>query len=176
MTTKRIVDGGVTTQYDQKIVRLMSRSNASPDAACVICASVSAGGDAISSTFDTTNTGLHESRRHNYQHLMLSRKRKKTHSSKTFCTSYLVAGIMSGRSTSGVMIILARIATTTVLVSPALPGFRADTRRLPPSRLEFFDENTSRTLSSSDVRDAVLSKCWCSGRWRAGAAGASGGE
>ena len=36
-TTKRIVDGGVTTQYDQKIVRLMSRSNASPDAAWVIC-------------------------------------------------------------------------------------------------------------------------------------------
>ena len=58
MTTKMIVDGGVTTQYAQKIVRLMSRSNASPDAACVICASVSAGGDAISSTFDTTNTGL----------------------------------------------------------------------------------------------------------------------
>ena len=58
ITTKIIVDGGVTTQYAQKIVRLMSRSNASPDAACVICASVSAGGDAISSTFDTTNTGL----------------------------------------------------------------------------------------------------------------------
>ena len=60
MTTKIIVDGGVTTQYAQKIVRLMSRSNASPDAACVICASVSAGGDATSSTFDTTNTGLQE--------------------------------------------------------------------------------------------------------------------
>ena len=58
MTTKRIVDGGVTTQYDQKIVRLIRRSNASPDAACVICANVSAGGDAMSSTFDTTNTGL----------------------------------------------------------------------------------------------------------------------
>lgn len=58
MTTNSIIDGGVTTQYDQKIVLLMSRSNASPDAACVICASVSAGGDAISSTFDTTNTGL----------------------------------------------------------------------------------------------------------------------
>ena len=58
MTTNMIVDGGVTTQYAQKIVRLISRSNASPDAACVICASVSAGGEAISSTFDTTNTGL----------------------------------------------------------------------------------------------------------------------
>ena len=61
MTTKRIVDGGVTTQYDQKIVLLMSLSNASPDAACVICASVSAGGEAINSTFDTTNTGLETS-------------------------------------------------------------------------------------------------------------------
>ena len=58
ITTNRIVDGGVTTQYDQKIVRLMSRSNASPLAACVICASVSAGGEAMSRTFDTTNTGL----------------------------------------------------------------------------------------------------------------------
>ena len=58
MTTNRIVEGGVTTQDDQKIVRLMRRSNASPDAACVICASVSAGGDAMSKTFDTTNTGL----------------------------------------------------------------------------------------------------------------------
>ena len=37
-TTKRIVDGGVTTQYDQKIVRLMRRSKASPDAAWVIWA------------------------------------------------------------------------------------------------------------------------------------------
>ena len=37
-TTNNIVDGGVTTQYDQKIVRLISRSNASPDAACVIYA------------------------------------------------------------------------------------------------------------------------------------------
>ncbi len=63
MTTNRIVDGGVTTQYDQKIVRLISRSNASPDAACVICASVSAGGDASSSTFDTTNTGLQRNAR-----------------------------------------------------------------------------------------------------------------
>ena len=59
-TTKRMVDGGVITQYDQKIVRLISRSKASPDAACVIWASVSAGGDAISSTFDTTKTGLRE--------------------------------------------------------------------------------------------------------------------
>ena len=63
MTTKRIVDGGVTAQYDQKIVRLIRRSNASPDAACVICARVSAGGEAISSTFDTTNTGLETSSR-----------------------------------------------------------------------------------------------------------------
>lgn len=36
MTTKIIVEGGVTTQYDQKIVRLMRRSKASPEAACVI--------------------------------------------------------------------------------------------------------------------------------------------
>lgn len=49
------------TQYDQKIVRLINRSKASPDAACVIWASVSAGGDAMSSTFATTNTGLQES-------------------------------------------------------------------------------------------------------------------
>lgn len=36
-TTYTIVAGGVRTQYDQNIVRLMRRSNASPDAACVIC-------------------------------------------------------------------------------------------------------------------------------------------
>jgi hypothetical protein len=36
MTTYTIVAGGVTTQYAQKIVREISRSNASPDAACVI--------------------------------------------------------------------------------------------------------------------------------------------
>lgn len=35
--TYAMVAGGVTMQYDQKIVRLMRRSNASPDAACVIC-------------------------------------------------------------------------------------------------------------------------------------------
>lgn len=58
MTTKRIVEGGVTTQYDQKIVRLISLSNASPEAACVICASVSAGGEAMRRTFETTKTGL----------------------------------------------------------------------------------------------------------------------
>lgn len=64
MTTKRMVDGGVMTQYAQKIVRLISRSKASPDAACVICARVNAGGDAISNTFATTNTGL------SYTHLV----------------------------------------------------------------------------------------------------------
>ena len=37
ITTLIIIAGGVTTQYDQKTVRLISRSNASPDAACVIC-------------------------------------------------------------------------------------------------------------------------------------------
>lgn len=31
-----MTEGGVTTQYDQKIVLLIRRSNASPDAACVI--------------------------------------------------------------------------------------------------------------------------------------------
>jgi hypothetical protein len=31
-----IVDGGVMMQYDQKTVRLMSRSNESPEAAWVI--------------------------------------------------------------------------------------------------------------------------------------------
>lgn len=36
MTTYAIVAGGVTTQYDQKIVRLINRSKASPEAACVI--------------------------------------------------------------------------------------------------------------------------------------------
>jgi len=33
-----MVTGGVTTQYDQNTVRLMSRSNASPEAAWLICA------------------------------------------------------------------------------------------------------------------------------------------
>ena len=55
------------------------------------------------------------------------------------------------------IIILAKIATTTVLVSPGRAGLLADTRN--PERLVFFIENTSRTLSSSDVLDAVLSKC-----------------
>lgn len=36
MTTYIIVAGGVTTQYAQNMVRLMRRSNASPDAAWVI--------------------------------------------------------------------------------------------------------------------------------------------
>jgi len=35
--TYTIVAGGVTTQYAQKIVRLIRRSKASPEAACVIC-------------------------------------------------------------------------------------------------------------------------------------------
>ena len=38
MTTETIVETGVTTQYAQNIVCDMSRSNASPEAACVICA------------------------------------------------------------------------------------------------------------------------------------------
>jgi hypothetical protein len=67
-------------QYDQNIVLLISRSNASPEAACVIfqgkrvslkikgtstrqgrrhtCASVKAGGLETNNTFATTNTGL----------------------------------------------------------------------------------------------------------------------
>jgi hypothetical protein len=70
---------GVTMQYDQNIVLLISRSNASPEAACVIfqgkrvslsrrdstrqgrrhtCASVRAGGLETNNTFATTNTGL----------------------------------------------------------------------------------------------------------------------
>lgn len=36
-TTTKIVLGGVTTQYDQKIVRDISLSNESFEAACVIC-------------------------------------------------------------------------------------------------------------------------------------------
>ena len=84
-TTQTIVVIGVRMQYDQKIVRLNRRSNASPDAAWVICESthdtsvtlsirylieirnagrtwarVSAGGLEMSSTFDTMNTGLQE--------------------------------------------------------------------------------------------------------------------
>lgn len=37
MITYTIVAGGVTTQYAQKMVRLISRSKASPEAAWVIC-------------------------------------------------------------------------------------------------------------------------------------------
>ncbi len=58
MTTYMIVIGGVTMQYDQKMVPLISRSNASPDAAWVIWASVRAGGEESSNTFETTKTGL----------------------------------------------------------------------------------------------------------------------
>ena len=133
ITTKRIVDGGVTTPYDQKIVRLMSRSNASPDAACVICASVSAGGDAISSTFDTTNTGL-QGRPAQSANARAAEKREEgdhTHSSKTRCRSNLVETTMSGSSTMGVMTILDRIATTTVRVSPGRAS--SPVPRLPAS-------------------------------------------
>ena len=54
------VSGGVHTAYAQKMVRLISRSNASPLACCVICASVMAGGDETTSTVETTKTGLHK--------------------------------------------------------------------------------------------------------------------
>ena len=58
MRTVMIVVNGVTMQYDQKIVRDMRRSNASPDALCVIWANVRAGGDANRRTFTTTKIGL----------------------------------------------------------------------------------------------------------------------
>lgn len=58
MRTVMIVVNGVTMQYDQKIVRDMRRSNASPDALCVIWANVRAGGDAMRRTFTTTKIGL----------------------------------------------------------------------------------------------------------------------
>ena len=58
MRTVMIVANGVTMQYDQKIVRDMRRSNASPDALCVIWANVRAGGDAMRRTFTTTKIGL----------------------------------------------------------------------------------------------------------------------
>ena len=57
-TTYTIVIGGVTMQYDQKIVRLINRSNASPDATWVIWASVRADGAESSNTLETTKTGL----------------------------------------------------------------------------------------------------------------------
>ena len=68
---------------------------------------------------------------------------------------------MSGSSTSGVMIIRDRIATTTVRVSPGRASFAAE----PPSERSLlfpfppppmcFIENISRTLSKSDTRDAL---------------------
>lgn len=63
MMAKTIIDSGVKTQYVQNIVLLSNRSYASdsPDVLCVICASVKAGGEAMSSTVDTTNTGLYGS-------------------------------------------------------------------------------------------------------------------
>jgi hypothetical protein len=56
--TLKIIRGGVNTQYDQKIVRLIRRSNAFPEAACVICANVRAGGEHTRITLMTTKTGL----------------------------------------------------------------------------------------------------------------------
>ena len=56
--TLKIIRGGVNTQYDQKMVRLISRSNAFPEAACVICANVRAGGEHTRITLMTTKTGL----------------------------------------------------------------------------------------------------------------------
>lgn len=105
MRTKMMVVGGVTTQYDQKMVREMSRSKASPDAACVICANVRAGGEASRRTFATIKTG----------------------SSNTAWKSYLADSMMRGINTMGVKIILERTAMTTVFVSPFLEArfFRA---------------------------------------------------
>ena len=84
-----------------------------------------------------------------------------THSSNTFCRSYFVESTMSGSSTSGVMIIRDKIATTTVRVSPGRASFAAE---LPSERSLLFPfplppmlfiENISRTLSKSDTRDAL---------------------
>ena len=64
---------------------------------------------------------------------------------------------MSGNSTTGVMIIRDRIATTTVRVSPGRASFPAGRSLLFPFPLPpmCFIENISRTLSKSDTRDAL---------------------
>ena len=45
-------------QYDQKMVRLISRSNTFPDTAAVICANVRTGGEHTRITLTMTKTGL----------------------------------------------------------------------------------------------------------------------
>jgi len=100
MMTYTIVAGGVTTQYDQKMVRVMSRSNASPEATCVIWASVNAGGEETTKTLATTNTG----------------------SSNALCQPNLVDAAINGNNTNGVMNILDRTVIATVFVSPGVTG------------------------------------------------------
>lgn len=58
MRANMMVMGSATTQYDQKIVWDMRRSNAPPDATCVICAKERAGGEARRRTFATMKIGL----------------------------------------------------------------------------------------------------------------------
>ena len=57
MRANMMVMGSATTQYDQKIVWDMRRSNA-PDATCVICVKERAGGEARRRTFATMKIGL----------------------------------------------------------------------------------------------------------------------
>jgi hypothetical protein len=49
--------GGVNTAYDHEMVFEISLSNASPDAACVICASVKAGGCGRQSVYHVLGFG-----------------------------------------------------------------------------------------------------------------------
>lgn len=73
-------------------------SNASPDVACVNCASVSAGGEPINKHAETINTGSS------------SIRSLRVRSSQR----------NNGKSIAGVMIILATTATNIVLLSPLL--------------------------------------------------------
>jgi len=117
MRTVMMVVNGVTMQYDQKIVRDMRRSNASPDALCVIWANVRAGGDAMRRTFTTTKIGLSPN---GSVTTAIVVQKMDTYSSNTTVKPYFAWNARSGISMAGVRTILERIAIITVFVSPFL--------------------------------------------------------
>jgi len=117
MRTVMMVLNGVTMQYDQKIVRDMRRSNASPDDLCVIWANVRAGGAAMRRTFTTTKIGLSTK---GFRTTAIFVQKMDAYSSNTAGKPYFAEYAMSGISMVGVRTILERIAIITVLVSPFL--------------------------------------------------------
>ena len=102
--TLKIITGGMKIQYDQKMVRLISRSNAFPDTAAVICANMRASGEHTRITLTMTKTGLLKIRSVNTETYM--RRKTKPYSWNTSCQSYFVVNVIPGIEIRGVIIIL----------------------------------------------------------------------